>query len=155
MLSSGLWFHLTLEPSCPSLFFFFSILTWDSFLLIVQVTVYLRWCGFNFQTRLNVAGHFSSGSPKPLDGEDIKRGACSGRNAGGAPGQRWPCHWLWMSSSLPQSGGRGVSEDLRGGEIPQGSVASTQMEGEVSGNSLGSVLCLRGFQETLSQYIPF
>lgn len=60
-----------------------------------------------------------------------------------------------MSSSLPQSGGRGVSEDLRGGEIPQGSVASTQMEGEVSGNSLGSVLCLRGFQETLSQYIPF
>ena len=56
---------------------------------------------------------------------------------------------------LLQSWGRHVLEDLRGREIPQGSMDSTQMEGEVSGNSLGSVLCLRGFQETLSQYIPF
>lgn len=74
----------------------------------------------------------------------------------GSPGTKMTLSLVMNEcKSLLQSWGRHVLEDVRGREIPQGSVDSAQMEGVVSGNSLGSGFRQRGFQGTLSQYIPF
>lgn len=56
--------------------------------------------------------------------------------------------------SMLQSWGRHVLEDLRR-EIPQGSVDSTQVQRKVSENFLGSVFCLRRFQEALFSTFRF
>ena len=138
MLSSGLWFYLTLESGSPSLIYLF---------LFSLETDFLAYCtlnavAFNFQMWLQVAGVLHQWLLGHWRGRTL-RGGVIGKMLG-EPWDRdnFAIGYEWGQVSASELGKTCFRRPER--EIPWGSMDPAQMEGEVSGNSLGSVLCLRG-----------
>lgn len=89
-------------------------------------------------------------APRPLE-EDI-RGGMIGKNAGEGPRTEMTLPLMNEVKSLLQSWGRHVLEDLRGRFLEAAWILPRWKE--VSGNSLGSVLCLRGSKRHYLSTIP-